>query len=190
MEAHDDNADKIRESEDSFLKPHVIVRMFELSLGDHIAEFGCGHGHFTIPLAQAVGGDGKVYALDIRKEALEAVRSSARREQLWCVETIWTDLERPQGSTLRDVFIDAVLVANILTQVEKPDVLLAEAFRILHENGRLLVLEWATDKLSFGPNPERQITKARATEIATAAGFKLLKEESVGTHHYLLIFTK
>jgi len=179
-----------------FLEPERIVQYFNLKPGDHVADFGAGHGYFTIPMARLVGGDGKVYALDIQKPVLDIIRSRAKVEHLLNIETIWADLEEPGGSKLKDKFIDLVVVSNILFQVEKKNEVLREAYRILREQGRLAIIEWEaassgkSPKYQVGPPPALRIKKEVAKDLALQAGFELDREFEAGSYHYGLLFKK
>ncbi len=173
----------------SFLNPERIVASFGLQPGDHVADFGAGHGYFTIPMARAVGGDGKVFALDIQKSVLEVVRAAAAREHLFNIETRWADLDEPGGSRLREQFIDFVLIASILFQAEAKHELFQEANRIICEGGRLAVVEW-TPESPMGPPHHIRVTKETAEDLAKGAGFTFLQEFDAGAHHYGLMFRK
>jgi tRNA A58 N-methylase Trm61 len=59
----------------SFVDPARIISQIDISLGATVADFGCGSGYFSFEFSKAVGPDGKVYALDILPQALEAVPS-------------------------------------------------------------------------------------------------------------------
>lgn len=198
----------------AFLEPERIVQYFDLAKGDHVADFGAGHGYFTIPMAGVVGGDGKVYALDIQKSVLDIIRAKAKVEHLFNIEPIWADLERPGGSHLKDEFLDFVLIANIFFQVENRSPLLTEAFRILRKGGRLAAIEWdspsqlfagaggrpePTDviikksgegKTPLGPPLELRIRKDLTKKLAEEAGFALDREFEAGSQHYGLLFKK
>lgn len=173
-----------------FLEPERIVRSFDLQSGDHIADFGAGHGYYTIPMARIAGGDGKVYALDIQKSVLDIIRAKARLEHLLNVEYVWADLDTPQGSKLKDKFFDFVLVANILFQAERKYVVVREAYRVLREGGRLAVIEWDETPAPMGPASQLRIKKEEARKLALQTGFELDREFAAGSHHYGLLFTK
>lgn len=130
-------------NEIGFLEPEKIVPFFGLKPGDHVADFGAGHGYFTIPLARLVGGDGAVYAIDIQQPALDVIRAKASQEHLLNIEYVWADLETLRGSRLKDQFIDFVLIANILFQVENKLGLMQEAYRVLRQGGRMALVEWS-----------------------------------------------
>ena len=97
-----------------FLEPERLVQYFSLEKGDYAADFGAGHGFFTMPMAREVGNGGKIYAFDIQKPVLEVIRAKARINHLLNIEIIWADLDEPGGSRLKDNFIDFAVVANIL----------------------------------------------------------------------------
>ncbi|MBI2122348.1 MAG: methyltransferase domain-containing protein [Candidatus Sungbacteria bacterium] len=174
-----------------FLSPEQVVRQFGLEKGDHVADFGSGHGYLTIPMARIVGGDGKIFALDIQKNSLDIIRSKARLEHLLNIETVRADLEEPRGSHIKAGYINFAVISNILFQVENKIALFEEAYRILHRGGKLAVIEWEGSlQSSLGPPLELRIAKDEASRLASEAGFKLISEFDGGTHHYGLLFIK
>ncbi len=175
-----------------FLEPERMVVGFGIKKGDHIADFGAGHGYFTIPLAAAAGPNGKVYAVDVQDAALDAIRSKAGFEHLLNIEYVRADLDEPGGSHLRDRFIDLVVMANMLFQAEHRDVILREAWRILRDGGRLAMIEWDTvsGESTLGPPIAARIKKESARTAALQAGFEYDREFSAGSHHYGLLFIK
>lgn len=177
------------EVESRFLDPEKLVKRLSISPGSHVADFGCGSGFFTIPLARAVGAQGKVFAIDVVPQALEAVASKSRLEGLLQIETIRADLELEGGSRLAGELVDLVLIANILFQAKKKDAVLAEAHRILKAGGRLVMVEWQADS-SFGPEKIARVSQGEAKRLAEGAGFRLREEFAGGLHHYVLIFEK
>ena len=155
-----------------------------------VADFGCGAGFYSVPLARAVGPSGKVYALDAQKEMLELVRSKARASRLLNITTMVSDLERPRGSNLAEGAIDFVIISNILFQAENKLALLKEAFRILKPGGGTAVVEWSTLSRSSGPKPEMIIPRQAAEKLLEDAGFKRDKEFYAGENHYGLLYHK
>lgn len=174
-----------------FLEPERIVRYFDLEPGDFVADFGAGHGYFTLLVAKIVGDNGKVFAIDIQKPVLEVIKSKARLEHILNIETVWADLERPHGSKLRDDFIDFVIVANILFQTEDKKAVLAEAYRVLRTGKRMALIEWsAQEKTALGPPFNLRIKRETAQAIAEEVGFEFEREFEAGSHHYGLLFQK
>src|SRR5512143_1153140 len=67
-------------------KPDQIMDALNIADGSRVADIGAGSGWFTIHLAQRVGPKGIVYAQDVQKQMLEAIRRRVQREGLRNVE--------------------------------------------------------------------------------------------------------
>ena len=174
----------------SFLDPNKIVAAFGFERGEHVADFGAGHGFFAIPMARAVGGDGIVYAIDIQKSVLDIVRSRARAEHLLNIQPVWADVEAAGGSRIKDRYIDFVLIANILFQAADKQAVIREAHRILREGGRLALIEWNEAPAPLGPPAALRMKKSTAVELCRNAGFSTMEEFDAGSHHYGLLFRR
>ena len=55
-------------------KPDEVVAALKLEPGERAADVGCGPGYFTLPIANAVGPTGKVWAVDIEPQMLARAR--------------------------------------------------------------------------------------------------------------------
>ncbi len=100
-----------------FLNIEKIVDQLDIKPNMAIADFGAGHGFFSVAFAKKVGPSGQVFAIDILPQTLEAIRSKAKLEGLFNIKIIRGDLEKPNGSTIEDANCDMVFVANVLFQV-------------------------------------------------------------------------
>ena len=58
-----------------WLPPAVVIGALSLQSGDSIADIGAGTGYFSLPLAQAAGPLGLVYAVDCQAEMLGHLQS-------------------------------------------------------------------------------------------------------------------
>ena len=110
-------------------RPEAILEKLNIRDNAQAADFGCGNGYFSIPLAKIVN-QGKVYAIDVIKETLEAVKSKAELEGISNIETIHCNLEVLNGLKLEDNSVDFVLMRNILFQSQKKAEVIREAKRI------------------------------------------------------------
>ena len=97
-----------------FVSPGKVIEILGVIPGMSVADFGCGSGHYSLEAGRRVGKSGKVYAVDIQKEMLSLVHSQAEMENLGNVEIIWTDLEKPNATRLKDGSVDLVIISNIL----------------------------------------------------------------------------
>ena len=170
-----------------FLNPEEILNDFELSSNAVAAEFGSGSGGFAIPLAKKLG-EGLVYAIDIQRAPLSALKSRTFVENIINIKIICSDLEKPKGSTLTSDSLDIVFIPNVLFQVKDKDAIISEAERVLKDKGKLVVIDWLP-KAAQGPEKGR-VSPEEVKDIAKDSGFKLEKEFEAGKYHYGLVFVK
>ncbi len=172
----------------AFLNPEEIVKLLPLKEEMTVADFGCGAGYFSLAIAKAIKPRGRVIALDIWKPSLEALEFRAKLEGLFnIIETKWANLEQEKGSGLPNSSIDLVLISNILFEIEKKDIIITEAKRILKPEGYMVLIEWHPDKI---PNREAlfPIKREEALSLCEQNGFKLERELSLGITHYGFLF--
>lgn len=126
--------------------------------GGRWADLGAGEGAFTLALADLLGPDVHITAIDKDARALESIEGQ--------FEVRVADFTRPLN--LRD--LDGVLMANSLHYVrDKPPVL--EAVRqMIRPGGRLVIVEYGADRGNpWVPYP---FTYPRWETMAARAGFK------------------
>ena len=170
---------------EGFLKPEEILKNLDLKEEMTAADFGSGSGGWVIPLAKILK-EGKVYAIDILEEPLSALKGKAGISNISNIITIRADLERDNGSTLKDDSLDLVLITNLLFQAEEKEKVLKEAKRVLKKEGEILVVDWKADS-TLGPK-EGKIPAEEVKKIANGLGFKIDKEIPAGVYHYALTF--
>jgi ubiquinone/menaquinone biosynthesis C-methylase UbiE len=171
-----------------FAHPPRNVGALGIEPGMHVADFGSGSGAYVHLIAERLAHSGHVYAVDIQKDLLQRTKNDATRRGFKNVEVIWSDLEHPGASKIADRKLDLVLISNLLFQLENKKAVLAEAWRILKPTGRLAIIDWRESFGGMGPIRQDVVDKDTALEIASSAGFELLREFPAGAHHYGLIF--
>lgn len=171
----------------NFVDPEEVLGKVQLRSGMIGAEFGCGSGHWALALARYLN-KGTVYAIDLQAEPLSALRGKAEQAMITNIKTLKRDLEKPEGSGLEKWSMGVVLISNLLFQVEKREIILREAKRILEPNGFLIIVDWKKKARLFPNQP--YITAFQVKSMVTKLGFTLLKEFSAGESHYALVFQK
>ena len=173
------------------IDPHLLFEKARLHAGMHIADLGCGRvGHVVFPGAMIVGELGLVYAVDILKDVLENIRKRAAMENLLNVQTIWADLERAGKTSIPAKNLDAAFLINVLFQSKNKLAMLDEAFRLLKDKARLVVVDWARDSLPFAPPKEKLIDFDEIKKWARGKGLVVQEEFSAGPYHKGIIFFK
>ena len=105
--------------------------------GQEVLEIGCGTGFFTIPAAELVGDEGRVYAVDPHPLAIEQVTRKIQAARLTNVRLIRADATE---AGLASGCIDLALLLGVIPSPIIPlDQLLAEIHRVLRAKGALAV---------------------------------------------------
>jgi len=173
----------------SFSNPRENVLQLGLHDGMKVGDFGAGTGHYARAAAMAVGHTGKVYAIDIQENILKHLKLNSHERHQFIIDTVWGDIEKIGGTHLREASLDAVILANVLFQVENRYGLLGEIRRVLKSGGKLMVVDWAGSYGGLGPVPEKVVTEHEAEAIFINGGFHKVKSFRAGPHHYGIIFT-
>jgi SAM-dependent methyltransferase len=175
---------------DSFFGPTAALPALGLTAacGD-VVEFGCGYGTFTVPAARIVSGT--VHAIDIDAEMITATEAKARAAALPNVKPRLRDFVA-EGTGLPDCSVGYAMLFNIL-HAECPDVLLAEAFRVLRRGGKVAIMHWNYDPTTpRGPSMEIRPRPEECQAWAESAGFCLLQPGilSLAPYHYGMVLEK
>ncbi len=162
-----------------FINPKEIVDNLEIKPGMQVADFGCGTGFFTFPIANKIGEEGVIYALDILPEKIEVIQSQAKLAKFSNIITKRVNLESKNGSGLNDASMDWVIIVNMLYQNKKKENIMLEAKRILKKNGKILLIDWENLDNSIGPNLKIRISKDEIMKMLIKSGFGIFKEIKV-----------
>ena len=172
-----------------FADPLSIIKQFGVTEGMHIADIGAGSGHYVLALAPLLR-TGKVYAIDIQRELLDRIKAHATAQGSTNVEILWANAEKIRGTKLADSSLDALIISNVLFQIEDKDTFAEEMKRILKPAGRVLVIDWTESFQGMGPAEHHVFSKGNAVDLFTRHGFSIGGDISAGAHHYGIIVNK
>ncbi|MBI4200801.1 MAG: class I SAM-dependent methyltransferase [Chloroflexi bacterium] len=169
------------------LDVHRILSLIQLRPYLSVADVGCGPGLFTIPLAKSLW-DGKVYAVDIEEEMLEAVRQRAKEAHLGNIVTLKSE---GAGIPLGAGTLDGVLLVCVLHETSDRAALIDGAVQALKSGGWCAVIEWRVGtEVGQGPPPERRIAEKDLVALAKQAGLRLSLIRELNNYHYLALLRK
>jgi SAM-dependent methyltransferase len=156
-------------------KDHIdLLRKGVGAHGGRWADLGCGSGAFTPALAELLGTDGVILAVDRDLPALERLRSAAhRRLPDHNIHILAADFTGP----LHFPPLDGVVMANSLHFHQDKARILRRVKRLLREQGRIIVVEYNVDRgNAWVPFP---ISYPRWERLAAECGFS--RTDRIGT---------
>ena len=172
-----------------FLNPTHVLGQVRFPPGIQAADFGAGTGDFALALADIIGSDGVIHAIDIQDAALSSVRSRARMAGVRNIAAVRGNLEVAGASGLPDASQDAVLLTNILFQSQRKEAIVKEAARVLRVGGMLIFVDWNKD-VPFGPDRGWRLDRFAARSLIEHAGFLFESDIGAGAYHFGMTFTK
>lgn len=166
------------ESREVFTLRKEVVAAMGLRPGMDVADIGAGTGLYTIPIAEAVGPEGAVFAVDIAPNFLRHIADRSSKAGLENVCTVLGTQDSPQ---LPPASVDLAFICDTYHHFEDPAAMLGAIRRALRPGGRLVVIDF--DRRA-GVSSEFILEHVRADagtfirEISDA-GFSLISPEGV-----------
>ncbi len=159
-----------------------ILSFSEIGHRDRVADIGCGPGYFTVPLAKALA-DGKLYALDIDGEMLDACRERVAQTRMGNVEILESDeFDFP----LEAGSLDGIFMAFVIQQSPDKPRFLQAARQLLRSRGWGTVLEWYKKETPTGPPLERRVDPQEMEELVKTAGFRCRGWRDLNGEQYMM----
>ncbi|TRZ79861.1 class I SAM-dependent methyltransferase [bacterium] len=173
-----------------FLNPEKLLKDLKIiEPGFVVADFGCGAGYFSLPLAALVGKEGVVNAVDVLENVLKVILSRAKAAGHFNLKTIHANLEKENGSNLSNSSQDAVFMANVLFQSQQKEAIIDEAVRITKINGYIVIIDWLPDSY-FKTDQGWRIEPEKLKQILEKKKLKFNQEFQPDDYHYGLIYQK
>ncbi|MBI4257661.1 MAG: class I SAM-dependent methyltransferase [Thaumarchaeota archaeon] len=161
--------------------PKKFVSQY-VSKGDTVADLGCGPGFYTIPIAEIVGPEGKVYAIDPDDKPIEKLNSKSSKIGYRNIEAR-TESAAELGS-IRDHSLDFILANLVLCCMADHAGAIREIKRTLKPDGSAYMSVAKT----FRRKDPRNVGKAEWRSILE--GFRVIKERTSLTARWALVALK
>jgi predicted methyltransferase len=168
---------------DEWQRPDEVVALLELAPGLVVADLGAGTGYFEHRLSRAVGGAGKVLALDVEPAMVRHLEERGRREGWGSVEARVVPVDDPG---LGEASVDRVLIVDTWHHLGDRGAYAGKLARALRAGGRIAVVDF-TIEAPVGPPPAARLPAAAVVAELAAAGLDAgIADESL-PHQYVVI---
>ena len=177
------------ESREIVRRKSDIVRAIGLREGMVAADIGAGTGLLTLDMAERVGSDGVVYAVDIVPAFLERIRERVAAAGVDNVVVIEGG-ERSTG--LESASLDLAFMCDTYHHIEYPDPYLFSLFQTLRPGGTLVLVDMKRPEQTTSSRLREHVRADKATVIAEieAAGFVFDSEIEILRWNYYLRFRR
>jgi predicted methyltransferase len=168
---------------DEWQKPDEIMDALSIADGAAVADIGAGAGWFTIRLARRVGPNGVVYAQDVQRPMLDAIRRRVAREGL---RNVQTRLGTDSDPNLPARALDAILLVDVYSEISSHPAFLRRLSDALKPGGRIGVVNYKPGDGGPGPEPSERVDSTIVERDAAAAGLQVLARQTL-PYQYLLV---
>ncbi|GEM_PF-2387410 len=161
---------------DYWQKPALLLELMDIQPAETVADLGCGTGYFSLKLAEQVGPDGKVIALDIdaaKLNKLKLIKRYADVGQLEIVQNTPDDLKVAESS------LDKIIVLNAYHEIEEIETVLAQCMKALKAGGKIFVIDKVSDKMDSDKVSRKKLVKNEfirrsfVEDELTSTGFRI-----------------
>jgi len=153
---------------DTWMNVKDIFAQAGIDDGSFVADIGCHEGYLSVHLAKAVGYEGSVFAVDVRLDRLETLKSNLKDRNLTNVNVIHGDYDDPK---LPKNELDVVIIMDTYHEMYDYMTILRHVHTSLKPEGRIVIIEKLKTHLKG---------KSRAAQIdAHSLGSTYVKNELI-----------
>ena len=176
----------VRESRQREEDCRLMLDALEIRPGQTVCDLGAGNGFYTLALAEMVGPEGLVYAVDIQPEMLRMLSHRAAEQR---IDNIRLILGSPIDPRLPEGEIDLVLCVDVYHEFSHPEPMLARIRESLSAEGRVALVEFRGEDPAVPIKPLHKMTKAQVRAELEPAGFRSAGEFDRLPWQHLMFFS-
>jgi ubiquinone/menaquinone biosynthesis C-methylase UbiE len=159
---------------DIWQQPKNVIEALHITEGSHVADLGAGGGYFTFLLAEGVGPDGKVYAVDTDEASLRFIETEGMQRGGMPRQIVLT-LATPKDPRLPVHDVDLVFTCNTYHHLPNPVRYARRLARSLRPNGRIAIIDFKKDSW-LGSLFGHATSKNTVRQEMETAGYRLTRE--------------
>ena len=175
-----------RPSRETEEQPQAVVEALDLKTDDVVADIGAGTGYMSFRLARLVP-EGKVFAVDIQPEMLDALSFLQQENKIANVETILGTEKNPQ---LPPESVDLALMVDAYHEFEYPREMMSGIVRSLKSGGKVVLVEYRQENPLIAIKPLHKMSQRQAKKEMKAVGLTWQETKDLLPQQHLMIFRK
>jgi arsenite methyltransferase len=172
-------------SRDAWQKPKQVVERLDIQPGARVADLGAGGGYFTWYLAEAVGPQGKVYAVEIDETALAIIEKEIKSRGVMNVVAIRAE---PGDAKLPEP-VDLVFSCDTYHHMQDRVAYFQSLARHLKHGGKVAILDFHAEGF-FSGLLGHGTTKEEVRREMESAGYRLAADYDLVERQHFQIFSR
>ena len=168
-------------------RPDLVLSALNLKPGMTVADIGAGTGYYTWRIAQRIGADGLVYAVDVQPEMIEALEKQLARRGAANVKAV---LGKPTDPQLPRNSLDLALMVDVYHEFEHPYEMLAAIVSALKPGGRVAFVEFRGNDPKVPIKPLHTMTEAQVRREAAVHALEWVATTRELPWQHVIVFRK
>jgi ubiquinone/menaquinone biosynthesis C-methylase UbiE len=163
------------------------IAALDLKPGQAVADIGAGTGYYTRRMAQLVGTNGTVYAVDIQQEMLDLLTNKLAELHIHNVKAVLgtiTDPKLPAGS------LDMALLVDVYHEFDHPYEMTEAICRALKPGGRLIFVEFRAEDPQVPIKPLHKMSRDQIKKEMSVQPLEWVEPIETLPWQHIFIFRK
>jgi len=163
----------VRESRQREEDCETMLKELGVKPGMTVCDMGCGNGFYSLKLAELVGENGQVLAVDIQVEMLRLLKKRAADAEITNIKPILGTLIDPH---LPEGKVDLILCVDVYHEFSHPEHMLAAMRKSLSPEGRLVLVEFRAEDRQVPIRPLHKMSKKQILKELPPNGYQLERQ--------------
>ena len=167
------------------IPPEYIWNKLTIVKPDVLVDIGAGTGFFSVHFLNYTK-NGKIFACDISDIMIQWMKNNICPKYSNIVPLKIEENVVP----LEDGIADLVYMMNLHHELDNPEAILEESFRILKKNGTIFIVDWKKEDMSEGPPTHIRYLPEQVKDQLANVGFKNITIFDEMPKHFLVVAEK
>ena len=164
----------------------TLLKNMNISEEDDIADIGAGSGYHVFKMAK-IATSGTIYAVDIQKEMLAAMKNRKKEGEFSNVELIKGN---EKTTNLKPNTVDKVLIVDVYHEMSFPYEMMLSVKKAMRVEGRLYLIEYRAEDAEVPIKKLHKMSEAQAIAEMKTVGFELEKNINNLPWQHCMVFKK
>jgi ubiquinone/menaquinone biosynthesis C-methylase UbiE len=165
----------------------LLLKNLPIKPGDKVADIGAGTGYFTLPMADMVGDEGMVFAVDIQPEMLAIIEDRTATQGITNIQRVLATEKNPG---LPANSIDLALFVDMYHEFEWPQEVMSAVFDSMVSGGKIVLVEYRAEDPQVPIKKLHKMTEQQARLEMEAAGWVFIENKDFLPQQHFLLFEK
>ena len=174
-----------RETREKEERTDILLRALNLKKGMIVADIGAGTGYLSRRMADSIGLQGTIYAVDVQTEMIAKLKSLSKN-----YSNIKPILSTPSDIKLAANSLDMAIMVDVYHELEFPYEVAQSVWAALKPNGKLVLVEYRAEDDKVPIKNIHKMTQAQVIKELSVLPFKWHNTVTSLPWQHVIVFTK